>query len=124
MTSQQRTEPLAAFTPDSRILFQGDSITDGNRGRSADPNHILGHGYAFLIAAKYGAAFPERKLVFLNRGISGKKSRRGWQKNTVRCWCPASASSPMPASVRARTTGSGMASTPPTPATSCSRMLG
>ena len=26
------------------VLFQGDSITDGNRGRSADPNHILGPG--------------------------------------------------------------------------------
>jgi lysophospholipase L1-like esterase len=85
MMSQQRTEPLAAFTPDSRILFQGDSITDGNRGRSADPNHILGHGYAFLIAAKYGAAFPERKLVFLNRGISGNKVtdlEARWQRDT------------------------------------------
>ena len=29
------------------ILFQGDSITDGNRGRNEDPNHIMGHGYAF-----------------------------------------------------------------------------
>ena len=29
--------PLKAFAPESRILFQGDSITDGNRGRSADP---------------------------------------------------------------------------------------
>ena len=37
-------EPMSAFTAGTRILFQGDSITDGNRGRSADPNHILGHG--------------------------------------------------------------------------------
>ncbi|WP_309708009.1 SGNH/GDSL hydrolase family protein [Armatimonas sp.] len=83
---QQRTEPLAAFTPDSRILFQGDSITDGNRGRSADPNHILGHGYAFIIAAKHGAAFSERKLVFLNRGISGNKVtdlEARWQRDTL-----------------------------------------
>lgn len=64
-------EPIAAFTPGARILFQGDSITDGNRGRSADPNHILGHGYVFLIAARYGAAFPEARLDFINRGISG-----------------------------------------------------
>src|SRR5436190_11183930 len=64
-------EPLAAFTPGARILFQGDSITDGNRGRSADPNHILGHGYAFIIAAKFGAAFPEANLEFFNRGVSG-----------------------------------------------------
>ena len=62
---------VAAFGTDARILFQGDSITDGNRGRSADPNHILGHGYCFIVAAQYGAAFPERHLTFLNRGISG-----------------------------------------------------
>jgi lysophospholipase L1-like esterase len=61
----------AAFTKKARILFQGDSITDGNRGRSPDPNHILGHGYAFIIAAKYGAAAPERELDFMNRGVSG-----------------------------------------------------
>ena len=41
-------EPIAAFSSSSRILFQGDSITDGNRGRGADPNHILGHGYVFI----------------------------------------------------------------------------
>ena len=64
-------EPIGAFAPKARILFQGDSITDGNRGRSADPNHILGHGYAFIIAARHGAAFPEAKLDFMNRGISG-----------------------------------------------------
>jgi hypothetical protein len=32
------------------FLFQGDSITDDNRGRSADPNHVL---------------------IFYNRGNSG-----------------------------------------------------
>lgn len=62
---------ISAFSANARILFQGDSITDGNRGRSADPNHILGHGYAFIVAAKYGAAHPERNLTFMNRGISG-----------------------------------------------------
>lgn len=74
------------FKPDSRILFQGDSITDGNRGRNTDPNHILGHSYAFLIAARYGASFPERNLVFLNRGISGNKVPQladRWQKDTL-----------------------------------------
>ena len=79
-------EPLPAFTPGARILFQGDSITDGNRGRSADPNHILGHGYAFIIAAKFGAAFPEAKLEFFNRGISGNTVldlEKRWQKDTL-----------------------------------------
>ncbi len=77
---------ISVFQKDARILFQGDSITDGNRGRSADPNHILGHGYAFIIAAKYGAAFPERNLVFINRGISGNKVtdlEARWQIDTL-----------------------------------------
>jgi len=77
---------VPAFGPHARILFQGDSITDGNRGRSADPNHILGHGYCFIIAAKYGAAYPERKLEFLNRGISGNTVldlQARWQKDTL-----------------------------------------
>jgi len=79
-------ELLPAFSPGARILFQGDSITDGNRGRSADPNHILGHGYAFIIAAKFGAAFPEAKLEFFNRGISGNTVldlEKRWQKDTL-----------------------------------------
>jgi lysophospholipase L1-like esterase len=79
-------EPIAAFTQDSRILFQGDSITDGNRGRSLDPNHVLGHGYAFIIAARHGAAFPERKLDFLNRGVSGNTVlhlQNRWTKDTL-----------------------------------------
>ena len=74
------------FKPNARILFQGDSITDGNRGRSEDPNHILGHGYCFIIAAKYGAQYPERKLTFLNRGISGNKVTdlaARWQRDTL-----------------------------------------
>src|SRR6476661_3760753 len=34
----QAAEAAPLFPKDARILFQGDSITDGNRGRSADPN--------------------------------------------------------------------------------------
>lgn len=58
-------------TPGLVFLFQGDSITDGNRGRSADPNHVLGHGYAFAVASRIGADFPTQDLLFYNRGISG-----------------------------------------------------
>ena len=77
---------IPAFGANARILFQGDSITDGNRGRSADPNHILGHGYCFIIAAKYGAQYPERKLTFMNRGVSGNtvsNLQARWQKDTL-----------------------------------------
>lgn len=86
LSSLRALEPLPAFAPGTRILFQGDSITDGNRGRSADPNHILGHGYVFIIAAKYGAAFPEAKLDFLNRGVSGNTVRdleNRWQPDVL-----------------------------------------
>jgi lysophospholipase L1-like esterase len=75
-----------AFRPGTRVLFQGDSITDMNRGRTADPNHILGHSYVFLIAAKYGAMLPERQLVFINRGISGNTVAglaNRWQADTL-----------------------------------------
>ncbi|PTN09749.1 SGNH/GDSL hydrolase family protein [Mangrovibacterium marinum] len=53
------------------FLFQGDSITDGNRGRTDDPNHILGHGYCFAVSSRIGADFPEAGFQFINRGISG-----------------------------------------------------
>lgn len=79
-------EPIPALAQGSRILFQGDSITDGNRGRSPDPNHILGHGYAFIIAARQGAAFPTAKYEFFNRGVSGNTVRdlqKRWTKDTL-----------------------------------------
>jgi lysophospholipase L1-like esterase len=68
------------------ILFQGDSITDGNRGCSKDPNHIMGHGYAFSIASRVGADFAEANHVFYNRGISGNKVtdlQKRWQTDTL-----------------------------------------
>lgn len=77
---------MAVFKTDARILFQGDSITDGNRGRNTDPNHIMGHGYPFIIAAKYGSQYPERKLTFLNRGVSGNTVAdlaKRWDKDTT-----------------------------------------
>ena len=76
----------AAFTPKARILFQGDSITDMARGRGTDPNHVLGHSYVFLIAAKYGAAFPELDIDFVNRGVGGSTVldlEKRWQKDTL-----------------------------------------
>jgi len=68
------------------ILFQGDSITDGNRGRTPDPNHIMGHGYAFSIASRIGADYPEKRYQFYNRGISGNKVtdlEQRWQTDTL-----------------------------------------
>lgn len=52
------------------VLFQGDSITDGNRGRDGDPNHIHGHGYVYLIAAELGFELADSRPRFINRGLA------------------------------------------------------
>lgn len=63
-------------------LFIGDSVTDGGWGRSggsvvpsaqrnhSDLNHIYGHSYMMLCAARMMADNPERDWTWLNRGIS------------------------------------------------------
>jgi lysophospholipase L1-like esterase len=56
------------------ILFQGDSITDGGRGRNDDPNHVLGHSYPYIIASKLGFDMAERVPQFYNRGVSGDRA--------------------------------------------------
>lgn len=64
----------------TRILFQGDSITDGNRYKDEasrwDQNHQIGHSYAFIAAGSMGARYPERHLQFFNRGVSGDTVQR------------------------------------------------
>lgn len=58
------------------ILFQGDSITDGNRLKDNDwdLNHQMGHGYAYIINGTLGVKYPEKNLKFINKGISGNKA--------------------------------------------------
>jgi lysophospholipase L1-like esterase len=53
------------------FVFQGDSITDGERSRNNDLNNNTGHGYVYCIAARVGADFPDRNLKFFNRGVIG-----------------------------------------------------
>ena len=68
------------------FLFQGDSITDGNRTRNNDWNHVLGHGYQFIIASKLWYEFPKKGFHFFNRGVSGNKVTdlaNRWQKDTL-----------------------------------------
>ncbi|ANY66140.1 lysophospholipase [Paenibacillus sp. BIHB 4019] len=55
------------------VLFQGDSITDGSRGRNDDLNHILGHSYPYLIASRLGYELAEKAPHFINKGISGDR---------------------------------------------------
>lgn len=53
------------------FLFQGDSITDGNRTRNNDWNHVMGHGFAYLISSRLWCDFPSKGFHFFNRGVSG-----------------------------------------------------
>jgi lysophospholipase L1-like esterase len=79
-------EPLPGLTESPRILFQGDSITDGNRGRGTDLNHVHGHGYVYLLAARNGADAPSQNTTFLNRGVSGNtvlELSKRWTKDTL-----------------------------------------
>jgi lysophospholipase L1-like esterase len=55
------------------ILFQGDSITDGGRGRGEDQDHVLGQSYPCFVAARLGYELAEQLPVFYNRGISGNR---------------------------------------------------
>lgn len=68
------------------VLFQGDSITDGNRGRNNDPNHILGHGYQYIISSRIAADYPEMDFKFINKGISGNRTVdlfARWKENAL-----------------------------------------
>lgn len=83
-TASSNCPPI--FAARDRILFQGDSIADGNRWRSLDANHTLGHGYVFAIASRYGGVYPQLELDFLNLEVSGATiSRMGdrWQAETL-----------------------------------------
>lgn len=74
---------LTALAGGRKVLFIGDSITDGAWGRSTggstpseqrnhtDMNHIYGHGYMMISAARIQALYPEEGWQFWNRGISG-----------------------------------------------------
>ena len=81
-----------------RVLYIGDSVTDGGWGRSGgsmapseernqkDLNHIFGHGYMEMCAAHYLSTFPQQDLQFFNRGISGNTLadlRARWQKDAL-----------------------------------------
>ena len=53
------------------VLFSGDSITDGNRGRKMDINHVMGHGYQYIVSAKLALDNAPQMPKFINKGYSG-----------------------------------------------------
>lgn len=68
------------------VLFSGDSITDGNRGRCMDCNHIMGHGYQYIVASQLALENAENMPKFINKGYSGERSEdllRKWQTDVI-----------------------------------------
>ena len=57
-----------------RILFQGDSITDG--GRDYRNYHNLGNGYPKYAAELIQKAFPTQTFEFFNFGVAGNPTAR------------------------------------------------
>ena len=79
-----------------KILFIGDSITDGNWGSGDgkpssertlwDMNHIYGHGFMYLCASHYLGEYPQYEYEFFNRGISGNSLydlEKRWQEDVL-----------------------------------------
>jgi len=78
--------------PGSTILFQGDSITDAGRDKSAKaestPNMQpgFGHGYAWMAASSMLVGKHGGDLTIYNRGISGHKVpdlANRWKKDCI-----------------------------------------
>jgi lysophospholipase L1-like esterase len=71
------------------VLFQGDSITDCGRDRTATAaNHAgaMATGYPLLVASSLLRLYPERALRFFNRGIAGNKVpdlQARWQRDAI-----------------------------------------
>lgn len=76
----------SAWRTGDRILFQGDSITDADRGPDGGGDAGLGHGYVYLAVARLSADEPACRLVFGNRGVSGNTVhdlRLRWEADTI-----------------------------------------
>ena len=56
------------FESGDKVLFIGDSITDCGR---RDAHAPLGHGYVRKITELITAKYPEHRITYVNKGISG-----------------------------------------------------
>ena len=76
-----------------KILYIGDSITDGNWGWKGVPtrsttvtNHVYGHSYMYICTAHYLSEYPEENYQFFNRGTNGNQLpdlQARWQKDVL-----------------------------------------
>ena len=55
------------------FLFQGDSITDGNRSRDINWNYVLGHGYAYVLIGTFC------RITFQPIGKYSGELTKAWQ---------------------------------------------
>jgi lysophospholipase L1-like esterase len=72
-----------------KLLFIGDSITDCGRVRphGEGPGQAVGTGYVSLVKALLAAAYPERRIRVVNRGIGGNTVRGlegRWEDDVLR----------------------------------------
>lgn len=89
---------LRTLMPRRRVLYIGDSITDGGWGRSGgdmrpssersewDKNHVYGHGYMEQCASYFESRNPDDEILFWNRGISGNtlhQMHERWQEDCI-----------------------------------------
>ncbi|MDR0374028.1 MAG: SGNH/GDSL hydrolase family protein [Nitrososphaerota archaeon] len=68
----------------TKILFQGDSITEEYRDHSC--RNDMGKGYVMMLTDMLTTQFPKRKFKFFNCGVGGDKVadlRERWQKNCL-----------------------------------------
>jgi acyl-CoA thioesterase I len=71
------------FDNNDLILFQGDSITDAGRDRNDIGS--LGSGYPALVAAWYSAMHPSARVRFINKGVSGDRTKELLARWEVDC---------------------------------------
>lgn len=63
------------FTDGMTVLFQGDSVTDCGRDRSLSEGiESMGNGYPRIFNQVYDTLFPDNKVKFVNKGVSGDKT--------------------------------------------------
>lgn len=69
---------------DDVVLFQGDSVTDV--GRIYDIPEDLGKGYPLFISGLFAALYPHINVKFINRGISGNRTKdlkKRWTEDCI-----------------------------------------
>lgn len=63
------------FEDGMTVLFQGDSVTDAGRNRELSEGiESMGDGYPKVFQEVYDTLFPDNKVRFINRGVSGNRT--------------------------------------------------